>query len=178
MDAGLHGAERQVQRRGDLFVGKVLLMAQQHHQPVMRGQRIDQPADPVLLLGVRDLLVGQECRVHDLERTIVVIVARQRGDRADPAPAQMVDAQAARDGVEPGREGPRGVVSLECPEHADEGLLRQVLGVLRRTEHAPGQREHLSLIAVDQLTVGAFIARQASSEDFGVIALVHARFSE
>ena len=177
MDAGFHGAERQVERFGDLVVGQIVLVPQQYDHPVVVRQRIDETPDPHLLLGPAGQLVGPRRRILELDRVFLAAgagLALRGRDRAHPAAAQVVDAQARGDGHEPCREGARRIVSFDSPEHADESLLGQVLGVLGAPRHAPGQGEHLPLVALHQLAVGPLVTRQAPAQEIGIGAAFHA----
>ena len=71
-----------------------------------------------------------------------------------------VDGQPGRDGEQPRRERSIRVVTLERPEHPDEGLLGQVLGIFAPPDHPEDHRVDLALVHLDQLPVGLLVAGQ------------------
>src|SRR5450830_49875 len=75
-------------------------------------------------------------------------------DSVELTAAEMIDRDVVRDLEQPAREFELGPISVDVVQYLDEGFLREVLGGLIVAHHAVYEREHGSLIALDQLAIG------------------------
>ena len=161
MDARLDRAQGKMQRFGDLLVGEILLVSHENDDPIVRWKRIDQRPGSILFLRVGRDLLGAQPGVLDIDRVFLVVTVplRQR-DGLVLAPADVVDAQPGGNAEQPGRERTLRVIAIQGAEHANEGLLCDVLSILGLTDHSQRKGVDPGLIHLDQLPIGLLISRE------------------
>ena len=138
----LHGGQRRAHRLGDLRVGEVVDLAQDHRGPLRLRKLLHVGDDLAQLLPLLDLLEGRRPVLvrMDVHRVLAL------GDR----PPQEVQAAVAGDPVEPRAGLDRPLVGDHRRVGGDEDLLQHVLGVLRRVEQVPAERQQAGLVTVEQ----------------------------
>jgi hypothetical protein len=165
VDERFGGGERATQDIGDLFVGEVLLAAEQDGETLVLGEAGE---------GEFDLLFefGMEVGIRGAGGGGVVELVVERGVLAGirgsidgsggvtAAPAQFVEAEVAGDGVEPGGEPGGDAVAVGRFVELDKDVLSEVFGFLEVAEHA-----------IDQVHDGLFILVQQSFEGMGIAVL-------
>ncbi len=132
----------------DRHHGGALLDGQTHQRPLHRDRRLD-------LRG-------------PVRHRIDVV---ERGGEVSFVAAQSVQASVDNDAVQPTAH--RGVVPKRCGAavRRDHRLLQRVFGILGAATGQPGKPVQLSVVAVEQLLEGIAVARDVSSQEFGVAAL-------
>ena len=124
---GFDCPQRQRELRGDLFVGVLLEETHQDQLPVAGCQPVEVLLDLRPLLEVDDaLLGGRGARGRGIE----AVVDRQ----VVLTTAHEVDERVARNGVDPLPERIVGTVTVNVDIDLDEGLLQQVVGVVRTAQ--------------------------------------------
>lgn len=134
--AALHRVLRDLQDLRDLAEAEVRDLAHEIDLALILGQLFDRVRDPIAELGPRrDALdVGAGARVGRLlteRRTLAFVAPTRLVQRAMPPMgglAELVDAEVAHDGVDPGRETSVGFEVVSALRDAHEGLLHDVFG--------------------------------------------------
>jgi hypothetical protein len=150
VDPRAHGAQGEIERRGDLLVGEPLQIPEHDHDATVLRQLGDGPVERGLELAL--LGRGRGIRVA-VGQPIEGIVTR--APVAALAGRETVEAQPGRDRVQP--RGQRGVPAKlpDGPVRAKEGFLRDLLGLGGAPQHAEGHAEDAMLVADDQFLEGA-----------------------
>ena len=158
LDRGQRGSHR----LGDLRVGEVVDLAQDHRGPLRLGKLLHVGDDLAQLLPLLDLLErgGPVLVRMDVHRVLAL------GDR----PPQVVQAAVAGDPVEPRPGGDRPLVGEHRRVGGDEDLLEHVLRVLLRVEQVPAEGEQAGLVAVEQDLEGPIVP-VANQSDEPLVAL-------
>ena len=89
---------------------------------------------------------------------IISATCGSEGDCAPAVAAKRVDERIARDRVEPGLEGARGVVGVPCAVHRHEGVLHEILDLRRLADAAPEVAPQVGRDALEEVSVGVFVA--------------------
>jgi hypothetical protein len=97
-----------------------------------------------------------------------------RLERAAWLAAEEVQAGVGRDPLQPGAERRAALVGRQPAPGPQEGLLRQVLGVLERAEHPIAVKAQPRSVLFPQTAKGLVVARQRRSETSRPVGLVPA----
>src|SRR6266542_1335502 len=150
MEPALHRRDRERQDVRDLRCREPLDVTQDEHLPVHRVE----PADRVLQgrphLLARCELLGPALCVGDVVSLARDIVERLDVDRGELARAVVLQAEAARDGVEPGRDRRRAPEIGDPARRGDERLLEHVLRILDGAAHLHPEPKDAVLMALEQ----------------------------
>ena len=155
---------------GGLLDGKALQLHVLQQTTLAVGQTLQQPIE----IGAQRALL----RIIGRKESARVLQGHLHRPLAAP---QMVNELVAGEGIRPGREGKRSVVTVALQMHCEECLLDEILDLGGGGADAP--REIAAQIAAEhaeELTVSARIARQAADHQrpealFGLILLQHWR---
>ena len=145
---------------GNLGVTHALELAQQDGHPLALAQRLDRHPDDVANFGLVQLSRGHLAAAglqHLVERPGAQRAAVVRLQRylVTPRPvAQGIGGRVIGDGEQPRREFRPGLVGLPCPIHAQEHLLRQILGLLAVSDQMPQHGQQPTLVAGHQFLEG------------------------
>ena len=175
MDLCLDCSQRQGEFRGDLLVGVLLEEAHQDQLPVTGRQALEVVLDLRPLLEVDDaLLGGRSARGRRRE----AVVDRQI---LLPAPHE-VDEGVACDGVNPLSESVARTVAVEVDVDLDEGLLQQVVGIVRTPEPLHEQAVDRVAVAVEQILEGRVVAPERPGDQlpvfgYDIVGYLHTRSS-
>ena len=139
VDIGLHGAQWEVEHRGDFFIGPALDVPEQNAGSILRpegGYGLLDFAPEFLRL---ELLEGGFLAVAELKRAGLDRLWGQgvrgavEGEGVQlPAP-QVVDGDVVGDLEDPARELVLGTVRFDRVERLDEGLLGEILRLLAKS---------------------------------------------
>ena len=83
--------------------------------------------------------------------------------------AEEVETYPYRDGVEPGTEGPFGIIAGERAVGTNKGLLGDIIGVGQTACHTVSDIEDRALIALDQFSKCLSIALRCSPCQFPIV---------
>ena len=146
MDAGAHGAELESEGGRDLLVGEPLDVAQDDSGTKVGREGVERALHVVVELGVEYDLLGASGRGGQARVGIV-------GERVEAdalLSTHAVEEEVRRDAVQPALEGSRPV-GAQGVEHADEDVVREVLGVVNIAREAVGQAVDARAVLGDDL---------------------------
>ena len=154
VDAGPHGAELGADDVGDLLIAEALDVTQHDGRAEVRRQRREGTLDVVVegRVGVRR--VGSHRGAGQPGGALV-------GERIEADPllaAGLVEEEVRGDAVQPALEG-AGRVRRQRAEHADEDLLREVLGVVGVAGQPVGEAVDPGGVLRDDLVPGRRLPR-------------------
>ena len=153
----LHGRQRRAHRLGDLRVGEVVDLAQDHRRPLRLRKLLHVGDDLAQLLPLLHLL--------ERRRPVLVRVDVHRVLALRDRPPQEVQAAVAGDPVEPRAGLDRPLVGDHRRVRRHEDLLQHVLGVLRRMEQVAAEGQQPGLVAVEQDLEGPIVPLANQSDE-------------
>jgi hypothetical protein len=152
MDPGLYGAQRAIQRHGDVLITQFLFVKQQKRLTVFCSDIGQRPLDFFAQMA-RGIVRG-------------AVVGELLDQRAGVWPASTYRQQTAA-AISSNRQQPRDKVSgaipmRQAPQRPYKTLLRHIFGVLPVAQHAVAEAENLTLETFNKLDHGGLFARQAT----------------
>ena len=156
------GAQWKLQFLGDFVIRVFFEVAQFHQLSVALGQLFDGQIQILLALLLEICFVGNQSPVFNLQNLLVAIVVGHAVYRhgLQTFAANEVNAVVGGDAKQPRAEGILGVKLLEGFEGLGEGLLGQVLGILRGAYHLEAHVVNRFAVTDHQILVGLGIAIQ------------------
>ncbi len=157
LDSHLDGRQPDVELLGDLLVGHAVQVAQQERDPQGGRHGVEHSRDAAPFVEALEVLLAARL----VEETGRDLHARLLDVDHVLAVPLLVEVQAVvdLDALQPGRELGAPFEALEPEERLDEDLLREVLGVVRRTGQIAAVGEDLRLVALDQHLERSGVAR-------------------
>lgn len=169
MEPSFDRPKGQFQDVGNLVVGKLLLVSELDHDPIVGREIPNQigqffPPKALVEAFVRAWLI-----VDEVERwSIIPIRISINRRRLQAFLAKKVDRLITRDLVEPGGEVALQIELFEGPEGLDEGLLGQIAGILITRDHAMNQDVDRPVESLDQKSKRLFFPFETPSDDFRI----------
>lgn len=118
-------------------------------RPVLGPQLGECMAQCVQLLGID--------RARRLRNVFVLLTEGQENPAKLLAP-QLIDARIPREAKEPRFKLRRRLQTIQCADHFDEHLLRQVLDVIAASSHGVDEARDAMLVTDNELVLGGFVA--------------------
>ena len=124
----LDGADRDAERKRDLFVAEAVDLAQHDRRPLVERQMIERLLQPVRQLLLRQHAIGRRlaARQELAVRGDVLIERHLIGAMAPPPEAVAVARLVDGDPVDPGAQARLAAEAVDGAEDAQEDFLRQV----------------------------------------------------
>ncbi len=135
-----HGSNRPVDRFGNLFVGKILIVKKSEDHPILGAKQSQRPFE----------FSGEVIGVDHTGSVVNLILGRLGQSRPSGTVAQRRSAPVCRDPKQPGTNRPFSVEAGDSPKCPDECFLHDVLGVVPMAHHAKAEAKDHSLKPFDQ----------------------------
>src|SRR6185295_15589626 len=116
------GADRDAERKRDLFIAEAVDLAQDDRRALIEGQLIERPLEPEreLLLGEHAVRGRLAAREEFAVRGNVLIERNLVGAMPPPPEAMAVARLVHRDAVDPGAQARLAAEAVDGAEHAQE----------------------------------------------------------
>ena len=152
MDVGLHLAQRDAERGGDVLIARVLEMEQHERHALVIGQPPERRSSSLALVSRLQLQSARRranCRPRP--RRGIGVITSASSELAEEPPAcpvtrQVIETGIRRDGLQPAGRAGLGPIVVEALKRPQEDGLRHILGVGRVAEQPDRGGEHHVLI--------------------------------
>ena len=157
MEASFHRCDACIENLGD-FSMAVTFLDERKQRPILRSQLSQRVAERIEFLGI-----------HGTGRLGNVFMLLAEGEKYPPQllPPQLIDARISRQAKEPGFELRGCLQAIECTNHLDEHLLRQIFDVIAPAGHGVNEAGNPMLVADNKLPLGGFVALLGSPHEVG-----------
>ena len=162
----LHGAQRKLQRLGELFVSRAVKVVRGDEEPVIRGQ-----ADDGFLQAIPQLEIAEPPIRHRRRRSPVHAIVVKRDRRFSTR--LILGAYVCDDAINPGGQTRFPAEVWQSTVDPQEHVLGQIFGPGPILHGAGNQREHQIFEAVDQLLERALIAGTAALDELALVDSLH-----
>ena len=151
------GPDRDLERLGDRAVVVALAVDEEEDGALLDGQAAERRADLLAQGEAADVVGG-----------VGELVGELLAGRPDLLPAQVVEADAVADLVQPGAE--RGVAAepRQAGPGLHEGVLQGVVHLVGVAQQVVGEHAQPALVVVDDLVEGAVVAALRAAQDGAV----------
>jgi hypothetical protein len=157
VEASFHRGDAGVESFGNFGMAPAFLN-QREQRAILRPQLRERMTQGVELFGIH--------RTRRL-RDILMLFAEWQKNPAKFLPTQLIDARIAREPEQPRLELRRRLQPIECPDHLDEHLLRQIFDVITSAGHGINEASDPMLVADNELPLGGFVALLGSPHEVG-----------
>jgi len=161
----LHGAHRQLQRKGNFFVSQSFHLTQHKGGPLFEGQMLQRRFQPRAELFPAELAVGRRAvgAEHDFAVFPDVLVQGHLICPRLPPPPPLAVPDLVHDNAEnPGAQRGLGAEAMEGAEDAEKDFLGNVEGFFAVAKEVRGQTEDQAVVLEHEGGVGGLIAREAA----------------
>ena len=157
VEASFHRGDTRGESFGNFSVAAPFLH-EREQRAILRAQLRERVPQRIELFGIN--------RAGRLGDVLMLFAKRQKNTTQLLSP-QLIDARIPREPEQPRLELRRRLQTIECADHFDEDLLREILDVITSTGHGVNEAGNPMLVADDELALSGFVALLSPPNEVG-----------